>query len=275
MQPPEHGLEAHLVRWLRPSEIYEKPSLWGPKPEDPSLGIKAGKLSDMWLLSAMAIITGAPNQGFKKIVISARYAAMGLYVLRIHRQASPICMIVDDRFPCDMHGEPLYCQGEDGAIWPMLVEKACAKMVGSYEGLDHRAWVKDGDGMEGEDNSVLAYYSHCIGRIEYGVRVLSGAYCRLVPHTRMTSPAAIGEKAVDEEALHMPFNSSWADMSSLRELGFKVLLGALDIKSGTKALNPRHGILPNRVYGVSELATLTHSSVNRGEPEALAMLMLT
>ena len=46
-------------------------------------------------------------------------------------------VVVDDKIPC-RNGKPVFCRNNDGEyeIWPMILEKAWAKVHGSYEMIE-------------------------------------------------------------------------------------------------------------------------------------------
>ena len=54
-------------------------------------------------------------------------------------------MLVDDRLPCGADGKPCFghCPTE-GVLWAAIVEKALAKLLGSYEATCHIG-VEDGE----------------------------------------------------------------------------------------------------------------------------------
>ena len=45
-------------------------------------------------------------------------------------------MLVDDFLPCDAAGNTAFCKGVGNEIWPLLLEKAYAKLHGSFERLE-------------------------------------------------------------------------------------------------------------------------------------------
>lgn len=48
----------------------------------------------------------------------------------------PRTVVVDDRIPCDKDGQPLFAKPNGKEAWVLLLEKAFAKMWGSYQALD-------------------------------------------------------------------------------------------------------------------------------------------
>ncbi len=55
----------------------------------------------------------------------------GIYLLSLFVNGSEVPIIIDDFFPVK-YGRPAFASTKDGEIWAMLLEKAWAKMHGSY-----------------------------------------------------------------------------------------------------------------------------------------------
>lgn len=45
-------------------------------------------------------------------------------------------VVIDDRIPCRPDGRPLFARPNGKEAWVLLLEKAFAKLWGSYEALD-------------------------------------------------------------------------------------------------------------------------------------------
>ena len=63
----------------------------------------------------------------------------GLYVCQFYKQGEWVKVIVDDRIPCRVGGvpgeaTPIFARRKDAhELWPMILEKAYAKLKGCYE----------------------------------------------------------------------------------------------------------------------------------------------
>jgi hypothetical protein len=56
--------------------------------------------------------------------------------VRIYRGFASRVVVVDDYFPCDGNGTPCFAQlPANGDFWCLIVEKAFAKLHGSYQGI--------------------------------------------------------------------------------------------------------------------------------------------
>ncbi|KAM4694115.1 calpain-13-like [Discoglossus pictus] len=123
------------VEWKRPWEKCSKPRLImdGASFYD----IKQSKLGDCWVLSAMGSVT--LKQDLLKIVMplnqgfTTKYA--GIFHFRFWHFGEWVDIVIDDLLPF-VNGKYLSVQPSNGIeFWPCLVEKAYAKLCGSYENL--------------------------------------------------------------------------------------------------------------------------------------------
>jgi hypothetical protein len=155
------------VEWKRAHEIIEvmpatsrcdrtAPQLFedGISPRD----IAQGALGDCWLLSAIACL--AEQRGaIERCFVEHSYNPRGKYTLRLWSGLKQKWMYIniDDTFPCNPGegGKPLFTHPNGGEIWVMLLEKAFAKLSGSYANIEggHVLWALEA--MTGDD--VLKY----------------------------------------------------------------------------------------------------------------------
>lgn len=121
---------AEEVQWLRPSQfmkgdyfIFE--GLIEPK------DIKQGRLGDCYLLSALASISEYPFI-VKRIFETTTESSYGAYGIWLFIDGLWKCIIVDDRIPV-VDGSPIFSRANNNELWVILIEKAYAKLFGSYE----------------------------------------------------------------------------------------------------------------------------------------------
>lgn len=170
--------------WLRPQDMFTKDGRryrWevfrDPRPTD----IEQGALGNCWFLSALAVIAERPDI-LEQIMITKVYNPFGVYQIRLCVDGRWQVVVVDDFFPCNARTRgPAFAVGRRNQLWVPLIEKALAKVAGSYAKL-------------------LA------GRSVEGLAVLTGAPCSVVDLEGANSPDS-------KDVL-------WASLLSMREARF-------------------------------------------------------
>ena len=56
----------------------------------------------------------------------------GIYRVKICKNGYWQLVTIDDFFPCYPKGQPLFSKGESNELWVLILEKAYAKLHGSY-----------------------------------------------------------------------------------------------------------------------------------------------
>lgn len=138
----KHNYRGPEIEWLRPHEICQKNGYQAPQMFVKNMDrfdINQGEIGDCWFLAALANL--AENQeAFKRVVPKdqgfegSRYA--GIFRFRFYSFGEWIEVVIDDRLPT-RNGKLIYLKStEKHEFWSALLEKAYAKLYGSYRALE-------------------------------------------------------------------------------------------------------------------------------------------
>ncbi|KAK7819504.1 calpain-type cysteine protease dek1 [Quercus suber] len=140
VDPENPPLKLQVVsEWMRPTEIVKESRLdSGPclfigaaNPSD----VCQGRLGDCWFLSAVAVLTEVSR--ISEVIITPEYNEEGIYTVRFCIQGEWVPVVVDDWIPCEAPGKPAFATSRKGnELWVSVLEKAYAKLHGSYEALE-------------------------------------------------------------------------------------------------------------------------------------------
>jgi hypothetical protein len=110
----------HDVEWVRAGEACSGAFLgdWD---------VTAESLGDPFFI---ATLPDDPNPAFT----DAEASESGIYEVRVHFMGKEHVVIVDDFVPA-IDGKPISACSKSGMMWPLIYEKACAKVAGSYQAL--------------------------------------------------------------------------------------------------------------------------------------------
>ncbi|XP_075720739.1 calpain-14-like [Rhinoderma darwinii] len=124
------------VEWRRPQELVKNPQFFAENAS--RFDLHQGLTENCWFLAALASVTFHKNllanvvprnQSFDK-----NYA--GIFHFRFWRFGDWVDVVVDDRLPVDKDGKLLFVSSaRKNLFWGALLEKAYAKLCGSYEDL--------------------------------------------------------------------------------------------------------------------------------------------
>jgi len=94
-----------------------------------------GGLGNCYFLSSLAALADNPDR-VTRLIIQHEANNKGIYCIALNITGLWKEFIIDDYIPTDKNGNLVFCQDNDGVIWPILFEKAYAKAFGAYCRLD-------------------------------------------------------------------------------------------------------------------------------------------
>ena len=119
------------VEWRRITDIVPKPAIF----EDTINMelIKYGRISLPYLYSVLSSLAKHYPAIISKIILTKEYNPNGKYEVRLYIDGEFKTIVVDDYFPC-IKGTNVYffTRPADFEMWPILIEKAWAKVNGGY-----------------------------------------------------------------------------------------------------------------------------------------------
>ena len=117
---------------MRATQFYPQAKVFGNgiMPTD----IKQGALGNCYFLAVLAGLAEVPDRvGSRFITQELNPSGIFLVTFFVNGVITPV--VVDDYFPC-YKGEPVFSKTHRNELWVMLLEKAWAKLHGSYERIE-------------------------------------------------------------------------------------------------------------------------------------------
>ena len=102
----------------------------GIQPED----VQQGELGNCYFLSALSAITEHPER-IQRLFVNSTLNEAGVYGVRMTKNGEKLQVIVDSYIPC-LNQKPIFSTGNGNELWVIILEKAWAKVHGSYEVIE-------------------------------------------------------------------------------------------------------------------------------------------
>ncbi|XP_061424371.1 calpain-8-like isoform X1 [Lethenteron reissneri] len=214
--------DAENIHWLRPQEICPTPRFIA---EGATISdICQGELWDCWLLAALSSLT-MYRRLFAHVVPEGQHfgaSYCGIFRFRFWQYGRWVEVVVDDRLPTQ-HGKLVYASSSARhEFWSALLEKAYAKVNGSYAGLRTGKIVEameDLTGGLGESHPVSPGDSN---RLWSAVRSALAAKALVACFLKSKDPAQVGR--VNSEGLVMGHAYAVLGVDSVTVNGSRVRL---------------------------------------------------
>ena len=76
-----------------------------------------------------------------KLLGSTETNASGCYSIKMYKRGLEIEVVVDDHIPClpksmSQRSQAIFSRSKTGEMWPLLIEKAYAKLHGGYQQIE-------------------------------------------------------------------------------------------------------------------------------------------
>lgn len=126
--------DSSQVEWKRPSSFLDSPELIIDGVDVQDL-VQGEDLNDAWLLQALSAVAINPNR-IHEIFYPTCYSPRGVYSIKLFVEEKWQYVIIDDFLPVK-EGRVAFARSKDpNELWSCLLEKAFAKVFGSYGRLE-------------------------------------------------------------------------------------------------------------------------------------------
>jgi len=127
------SLSTETITWKRPREFAKGTPLLFKDSIDPR-DIKQGVLGDCWFLGAVSALAESPQFIQRLFPDGDALRDIGMFRVHLFKDGEEQTVVVDDYIPCSSRG-PVFSKCNDGELWVAVLEKAYAKLHGSYANL--------------------------------------------------------------------------------------------------------------------------------------------
>jgi hypothetical protein len=94
-----------------------------------------GLLGDSYFLGVLAVLAERPGL-IRNLFISDEVNEAGVFGVTMTKNGQKVDVLVDNYVPCNDEGDPCFASCNTPELWVILLEKAWAKLHGSYHRID-------------------------------------------------------------------------------------------------------------------------------------------
>ena len=225
--------------------------------------LRQGGVGNCWFVCALSLVADKAPELLKKLFLTTVYNPAGAYQIKLNLGGHWHVVTVDDSFPVNALENAAYLKPARRSLWCPLVEKAAAKLHGSYEALN--------GGTFAEAFSMLTGFP--VKRLRLGQYQRHPMKFFADPSSTTTTQRQEEDEESDETGTKRTFDERYPDgeeeaamdffakLYSLQESGF--LVGACTFVQGNDALEAEMrslGLQTRHAYGVLDVVQF------QGEP---------
>jgi calpain-15 len=123
-------MDATVTQWRRPDKFLKSPYDLITRIHPTNL--VSGKLDDEAFFSVLRNLSTRPPLIERLFLSPTQINHSGVYRLRICKNGEWQSVTIDDTIPCEPISHPKFIHSTDNDLWPMLIEKAYAKLHRCY-----------------------------------------------------------------------------------------------------------------------------------------------
>jgi calpain-15 len=203
------------IVWKRPKEFLKgKIDIFEDGIENSD--INQGKLGDCWLMCSICALANRPEY-ITSIFLNKKYCEQEFYRLRLCKDGEWQNVTVDDLIPCEAHNGPIFSKAHGSEIWVLILEKAYAKLNGSYFALKGGMAQESFEDLTGKP--AFSYYFEKLAE-----KIKSGEFWREILQWKQANHcllAATGAEAKESEGI---VSSHYYTIINVADcLGYKLL----------------------------------------------------
>ena len=115
--------------WKRAGSLFPNAQIFedGIEPND----INQGGLGNCYFLAALSSLAEFPEK-VRQMFVTTEVNKAGIYMVIFYLNGQETPVIIDDHLPVNRNGKPAFATCRDAELWVSLLEKAWAKLHGTY-----------------------------------------------------------------------------------------------------------------------------------------------